>query len=116
MDLAGDPDTAGFVQVMQGRTRDARRAGELMAQNKEARMAFRPDVLGTVYVVQEGGLWTLAIYFTSEQAAREGERKEPPPELAAEMEEAEQALPRGCRSSSTSRTRGCTLRQVRRLR
>jgi hypothetical protein len=29
----------------------------------------------------------MAIYFTSEAEAREGERKEPPPELQAEMEE-----------------------------
>ena len=29
----------------------------------------------------------MAIYFTSEKEAREGERKEPPPELQAQMEE-----------------------------
>ena len=29
----------------------------------------------------------MAIYFTSEEAAREGERKEPPAELAAMMKE-----------------------------
>jgi hypothetical protein len=29
----------------------------------------------------------MAIYFTSEAAARKGERKEPPPELQAQMEE-----------------------------
>jgi hypothetical protein len=29
----------------------------------------------------------MAMYFTSEQAAREGERKEPPPKLKAQMEE-----------------------------
>jgi hypothetical protein len=29
----------------------------------------------------------MAMYFTSEQAAREGERKEPPPQLKAQMEE-----------------------------
>ena len=29
----------------------------------------------------------MALYFTSEAAAREGERKEPPPELKAQMEE-----------------------------
>jgi hypothetical protein len=29
----------------------------------------------------------MAIYFTSEEAAREGERREPPPELQAQMEE-----------------------------
>ena len=29
----------------------------------------------------------MAIYFTSEEEARAGERKEPPPELKAQMEE-----------------------------
>jgi hypothetical protein len=32
----------------------------------------------------------MAIYFTSEEEAREGERKEPPPELQAQMEEMQQ--------------------------
>jgi hypothetical protein len=40
-----------------------------------------------VAVGHEGGAYTMAIYFTSEAEAREGERKEPPPELQAEMEE-----------------------------
>jgi hypothetical protein len=34
----------------------------------------------------DGGAYTMALYFTSEEAAREGERKEPPPELKARME------------------------------
>jgi hypothetical protein len=29
----------------------------------------------------------MAVYFTSEAEAREGERREPPPELKAQMEE-----------------------------
>ena len=29
----------------------------------------------------------MAVYFTSEAAAREGERKEPPPEAKAQMDE-----------------------------
>jgi hypothetical protein len=87
VDLHGDPGTAGFVQVMHGRVSDPHRARELMAQNAGERSAFRPDVIGTVAAGHEGGAYTLAIYFTSEQAAREGERKLPPPQLEAEMEE-----------------------------
>jgi len=34
----------------------------------------------------------VALYFTSEQAAREGERKEPPPQLKAVMEEMNQLM------------------------
>jgi hypothetical protein len=90
VDVHGDPDQAGFVQVMQGRGSDPDRARELMAQDPDEWAAFRPDVLGSVAVGHEGGAYTLAFYFTSEQAAREGERKEPPPQLKAQMEELNQ--------------------------
>ena len=86
-DVNGDPDTAGFVQVMQGRGSDPDRARELMAQNPEDWAAFRPDVIGRVVAGHEGGAYTMAMYFTSEEAAREGERKELPPQLRAQMEE-----------------------------
>ena len=89
-DADGDPDTAGFVQVMQGRGSDPERARELMAQNPDDWAAFRPDVIGSVAVGHEGGAYTMAMYFTSEEAAREGERKEPPPQLKAQMEEMNQ--------------------------
>lgn len=87
VDVHGDPGRAGFVQVMQGRVSDLGRARELMAQDPEEWAAFRPDVIGSVTVGHEGGAYTLAFYFTSEQAAREGERKEPPARLKAQMEE-----------------------------
>ncbi len=87
VDLQGDPDRAGFVQVMQGRTSDPRRARELMAQDPEAWAAFRPDVLGSVEITHEEGYYTLVLYFTSEADAREGERKELPLELRPAMEE-----------------------------
>lgn len=87
IDVNGDPDTAGFVQVMQGRGSNPERAKDLMAQNPDEWAAFRPDVIGSVVVGHEDGGYTMAMYFTSEQAAREGERKEPPPKLKAQMEE-----------------------------
>ncbi|HEY6596618.1 MAG TPA: hypothetical protein VI011_21305, partial [Asanoa sp.] len=40
-----------------------------------------------VAVGHDGGAYTMAMYFTSEAEAREGERKQPPPELAAQMDE-----------------------------
>ena len=90
VDVHGDPDQAGFVQVMLGRASDPERARELMAQNPDDRTAFRPDVIGSVTVGHQGGGYTLAFYFTSEQAAREGERKQPPARLKAQMEELDQ--------------------------
>jgi hypothetical protein len=87
VDESGDPDSAGFVQVMQGRGTDPERARELMAQNPEEWAAWRPDIIGTVTIGHEGGAYTMVVYFTSEEEAREGERKEPPPQLQAQMEE-----------------------------
>jgi hypothetical protein len=87
LDLQGDPDNAGFVQVIQGRGSDPDRARELMEENSSEWAAFRPDVVGSVSVGHEGGAYTMAMYFTSEEEAREGERKEMPPELQAQMEE-----------------------------
>jgi hypothetical protein len=89
VDVVGDPDTAGFVQVMQGRTSNPGRVRELMAADPTDWASFRPDILGTLTVSHQDGAWTMAIYFTSEEEAREGERKEPPAELAQAMKEME---------------------------
>lgn len=87
LDLPGDPDRASFVQVMKGASADPARARELMTQGSDEWAAFRPDVLGSVGAQHEGGAYTMAIYFTTEAEAREGERKEPPPALKAQMDE-----------------------------
>jgi len=87
VDVIGDPDKAGFVQVIQGRGSDPDRAKELMAQDSDEWAALRPDIIGSVAVGHEGGGYTMALYFTSEAEAREGERKEPPPRLKAQMDE-----------------------------
>jgi hypothetical protein len=87
VDTPGDPSQAGFVQVMQGRSSDPDRARELMASDPVDWQKFRPDILGTVSVGHDGDAWTMAIYFTSEQSAREGEKKEPPPEMQEMMRE-----------------------------
>ena len=87
VDVQGDPDDAGFVQVMQGRSNDPERARQLMDQDSDKWAAFRPDILGSVAVGHDDGGYTMVLYFTSEAEAREGERKEPPPELQAQMAE-----------------------------
>jgi hypothetical protein len=87
LDLQGDPDQAGFVQIMQGRGTDPERAMQLMAEDSDKWAAFRPDVIGSVAVGHDGGAYTMVMYFTSEADAREGERKEVPPELQANMDE-----------------------------
>jgi hypothetical protein len=87
LDVIGEPDQAGFVQVIQGRGTDPDRARELMNQDSSQWADFRPDIIGSTAIGHDGGAYTMALYFTSEEEAREGERKEPPPELKAQMEE-----------------------------
>jgi heme-degrading monooxygenase HmoA len=87
LDINGDPDHARFVQVMQGRGTNPGRARELMGSHSDEWAAFRPEVLGSVGCMYDDGAYTMAIYFTDEASAREGERKQPPPELQADMDE-----------------------------
>jgi hypothetical protein len=90
VDLHGDPDSARFVQVMQGRSTDPERARELMNDASIDWEGFRPEILGSLSVEHDGDAWTMALYFTSEEEAREGERKEPPPEMQKMMQEMQQ--------------------------
>lgn len=85
--VPGDPDTAGFVQVMQGQTRDLERARALRQRRPDNLHELRPDLLGTLDVAHDEGRWTSVAYFTSEAEARQRESQEPPPEFRAVMEE-----------------------------
>ena len=90
----GERDRAGFVQVRQGRVTDRARARQLFAQlSTEAMARFRPEVLGSVMINYEPDRWAQVIYFTSEAEAREGERKEAPPEAQAVMEQLKALTP-----------------------
>jgi hypothetical protein len=90
VDTPGDPDQAGFVQFMQGRTSDPDRAREVMnSGDSDAMASFRPDILGNLWLGHDDDAWTMAIYFISEAEARAGEQKEPPPELQQMMQELE---------------------------
>lgn len=87
VDQAGDLGQAGFVQVMRGQVSDPGRARELMRADPQEWQAFRPDILGMVTAYHDGGRYTGVGYFTSEEEARAGERKEPPAEMRAAMEQ-----------------------------
>ena len=75
------------MQIIQGRSSDPARSRELMAQDPDKWAAFRPDIVGSVAVGHSGGDYTVVLYFTSEAEAREGERKEPPPEMKKAMDQ-----------------------------
>jgi hypothetical protein len=87
VDVRGNPDDAGFVQVMQGGSTDPDRAWKLMEEDDTDWSAFRPDILGSLSIGHPDGRWTMVNYFTSEAEARAGEQKEAPAELQAQMEE-----------------------------
>jgi hypothetical protein len=85
--VVGDPDTAGFVQVMQGRVSDLARARALMQRRPDNFKQIRPDILATLNLAHQDGRWTSVAYFTSEAEARERESQERPPEFVEMMKE-----------------------------
>jgi hypothetical protein len=87
VDLVGDPDTAGFVQVMRGRVSDTARARELSTDDSGAWARYRPDIVGSIMLTHDDGEYAMVIYFTSEAEARVGEKSEPPEELRTTIEE-----------------------------
>ena len=93
VDLPGDPSSAGFVQVMQGRADDLDRLRTLLMEDLEGLAEARPDIVGRIACGHADDRWTMAIWFTSEAAAREGEKKEMPPEAAERMTQIMAAAP-----------------------
>jgi hypothetical protein len=87
VETIGNPDDAGFVQVMQGTSSNKARVRELGPQLTSKMAQLRPDVLGNV-VAWDGDQFTQVVYFRSEAEAREGEKKmdQAPPELHEIME------------------------------
>ena len=84
--LRGGSDEAGFVQIIQGRAADSGRLLELLDSSAERLAEFRPEVIGGTVARHDDG-FTEAVYFTDEAAAREGERREPPPDMRAMFDE-----------------------------
>lgn len=81
----GGSDDAGFVQVIQGRAKDLKRARELDQEFEES--GGRPDLIGTTTGYKDDGEFTTVAYFTSEKEAREGETQEMPPKMQEAMQE-----------------------------
>jgi hypothetical protein len=82
MHTTGDPDRAGFVQVIRGRTCDRRRFRELLGA-EEPFFSCRPDILGEIVVEHGESDWTMALYCTTEEEARAGELKAMPAQWQA---------------------------------
>jgi hypothetical protein len=81
--LGGGSDDAGFVQVMKVSGVDRARIKAADAVFEKLAPELRPDLIGSVRVWTGPDSIIEANYFTSEHAAREGEKVEPPADQAA---------------------------------
>lgn len=73
----GGSDAAGFVQVMEGRVADRAKAEAFESPEMLDQLrAARPDLLGGLRVWFDDGTFVDVAYFTSEEAARQGEASE----------------------------------------
>jgi hypothetical protein len=79
--LRGDSDDAGFVQVLQGHIADIDRTEHLLEGVSPWQAEVRPDIIGGLLGLHDDGGFTQTVYFTSEAAARNGERTEWPAQL-----------------------------------
>ena len=83
----GELDGARFVQVMEGHVTDRNRAIALEHDADPILAEARPDLLGSMTAYFDGDEFTELAYFTSEEAAREGERKDLPSDAATAFAE-----------------------------
>lgn len=85
--MQGGSDSAGFVQVIQGRVVEQARLRELLRSTQSDLAGFRPDLIGGIAAFRDDGNYTETAYFTSEEDARQGEQKELPVALRESYEE-----------------------------
>jgi hypothetical protein len=82
--LDGGSDSAGFVQVIQGKVNDRSVVDQLMAGTDELKK-MRPEIIGGTFAVADDGSFTQTVAFTDEESARKGEAIEPPPEVREQL-------------------------------
>jgi hypothetical protein len=80
--LAGGSDAAGFVQAMKVSGVDRQRVDAADREFESIAPQIRPDLIGGIRVWTAPDGFVEVNYFTSEHDARDGESKDPPPELA----------------------------------
>ena len=87
MMLDGGSDSAGFVQVIQGRLSDPEKFRMMMDRPMDMLHEARPDIIGGTIAIDKDGFFTQTIAFTTEAEAREGEKKDMPAEMMDEMQD-----------------------------
>jgi hypothetical protein len=84
--LGGGNNSAGFVQVLQGHTKDQAAMRKTAVAVQDELHALRPDIVGVVIAYHGDGGFTQAIYFSSQEAARTGEKAmQDKPELSERL-------------------------------
>lgn len=92
----GGSDDAGFVQVIQGKTKDVEKSRDLDARMEPGMRERRPDVIGGINAWHpDNGRFTTFIYFTSEAEARVKEKEMANDESFGEYMQEMQALSDG---------------------
>ncbi|QZY29032.1 hypothetical protein [Nocardioides coralli] len=89
--MDGGRDDAGFVQIIRGRVEDTDRLKALMTDT-DLLHEVRPEIIGGTLAIEDDGTFTETIAFTSEAAAREGEKKDMPDMPESERETMRQML------------------------
>ncbi|TWG92629.1 hypothetical protein L615_000700000360 [Nocardioides sp. J9] len=84
MMLDGGSDDAGFVQVIRGRVDDPSRLKAMMTDT-ETMHEMRPEIIGATLALEADGSFIETVAFASEEAARAGEKVEPPAEVQQEL-------------------------------
>ncbi|RFS83003.1 hypothetical protein D0T12_22665 [Actinomadura spongiicola] len=78
----------GFVQILETRVRDREAVRPFVPEEaQETLNRLRPDMIGGMFCVRPDGFVTGVAYFTSRDAAREGERMQMPPDYKAWRDE-----------------------------
>lgn len=90
--MAGGSNDAGFVQVMKSHDVDRDAVARLDAAFEQHAESWRPDIIGGTRVWTGPTSGYDITYFTSEAAAREGESKPPPDELAELFDEFQELM------------------------
>jgi hypothetical protein len=90
--LGGGSDDAGFVQVMIGQSPDVQALLARSDEEEEQLRAARPEIIGGTFGRFGDNGYVQAVYFRSEDAAREKESSEPPPEVKAMVEDFQRLL------------------------
>ena len=86
--MDGGSDSAGFVQVIQGKVADMAKLKAMLTMDTETLHRERPEILGGTLAIEPDGTFTETIFFTDEAAARAGEKKEMPSEIADTLQNA----------------------------